>query len=63
MKLFLQGKLWFKLILSKINNEAHNSHLNIALNENEKIKIIHGLKLKILKRNSWKLDNQLIFMI
>ena len=37
MKLFLHNKLSdSELILSKINNETHNSHLNTALNEKEK---------------------------
>ena len=41
-----------ELILSKINNETHNSHLNTALNENrKKIKIVHGLKLRNLGKD------------
>ena len=41
-----------ELILSKINNETHNSHLNTALNENrKKIKIAHGLKFRNLGKD------------
>ena len=38
-----------ELILTKINNETHNLHLNTALNESsENVKIAHGLRLKNL---------------
>ena len=50
-----------ELILSKINNETHNSHLNTALNEStKKIKIHHGLKFKNLGKRIIENSDNLI---
>ena len=50
-----------ELILSKINNETHNSHLNTALNESrKKIKFVHGLKFKNLGKEIIENSDNLI---